>query len=294
MAPTGNFALVRPTHGDYPEQVVGSASKRYTPLQNREVARLLDPLTAQWPVTTVGAMDGTGRLFITLEAGTVEIGGDPVKQYLFAINGHDAGIAFRVMLTPVRVWCWNMYQTGIRQASFLAHVRHRARVVQEAELAISLTAQIRRAADLTLQEIDRLTRIALSHDHATLRALLHQVYLDPSPPHTLAQLLAHEFGQGRQLRLAADHVSELEHRKAAYEAALERQTALRSVALQRILAFYDERPAYAWTAWAAWNGITETETWREGGSDPNITASILLGKRRRTMATAFRLLQHVA
>jgi uncharacterized protein DUF932 len=294
MAPTGQFALVRPSQGENPEQAVSSVSKHYTPLQNLDVARLLDPLTAQWPVATVGTFGSKGRMFIALESGETTIGGDPVSQYLFAINGHDAGTAFRVMLTPVRVWCWNMLQTGLHKASFLAHVRHHTRVAQEAELAINLTAQIRQAADLTLQEIEKLTRITLAHDHAILLNLLHQIYPDPSPSQTLAHLMAHESGQ---VRLTADRMSALQDMQADYETARERQAGLRKVAFERILAFYEDRPAYAWTAWAAWNGITETETWREGGSSANITASILTGARRRTMATAFRLLlqpQHLA
>src|SRR5678816_1466081 len=113
---TSRVALIRPAWKGEPKEILGWASDEYRPLQNGELCRLLDPLTADWPLETLGILGKGETIFATLDAGTTTIGGDDIKQFMFAYNSHDGNSAFKINITPIRVVCQNTCITGLRQA----------------------------------------------------------------------------------------------------------------------------------------------------------------------------------
>ena len=54
---TGSYAVVRePTHDDPEHKVLATVGKEWTCLQASELGKMLDPISEQFPVETVGAI----------------------------------------------------------------------------------------------------------------------------------------------------------------------------------------------------------------------------------------------
>lgn len=279
---TDHVAIERPAFDGVEAAVLGIATSAYEPLQNGELAEMLDPLTDEWPCETVGALGRGETVFITLDAGTSEVGGDEIRQYLFAYNSHDGSSAFKINVTPVRVVCQNTCITGLRSASVTASINHTAKIRVEAQFAIDLVAQIRRAQDDTLSALRRLTKIRISE--AQLSRLAAAVYPERTGGYKVAQ---YEAAASGEIELDDEKLAELVGAKLNVardnKRAIELQLALRD----RYEVFGEQRPEHRGTAWAAYNAVTEMESWRAGGNDKQLAKSVLLGERGARMAKAF-------
>jgi hypothetical protein len=116
--PTGpiasdQVALVRVPHtaeGSY--HVLGQAGQNFEIIQNMEIGRMLNPLAQEWQVETVGALGEGEQFFICLDAGSVSVAKEEVRQYLLVNNNHDGRRSLTIALTPVRVVCQNTLIAG--------------------------------------------------------------------------------------------------------------------------------------------------------------------------------------
>lgn len=272
-------AIIRPAWKGEPEHVYGYASNQYTPLQNIEVAQLLEPLAVHWPVETIGVIRQGADMFITLDAGRRKIGGDEMRQFFFVWNSHDGSSALRVRVTPIRVVCQNTCILGDARATIAMDVRHTRQILQEAAFAFDLVAQLRQTEDSTMEALTRLTKIRLTVDQVA--DVFNRAYPVREPSVQLSFLEANEssLNEQQKVRLSALKAN-LETERAKM---LKRQLA----ALERYNVFNGEHSGMAGTGWAAYNAITEVETWRQGGTDQQAATSILMGERGATMARAY-------
>jgi phage/plasmid-like protein (TIGR03299 family) len=140
------FATVRTNPVTGAPEALGVVGPSYVPIQNEEHCDLLDALVDESGAhfETAGSLKGGRQVFITMKMpDTMRVGGiDPVDTYLTACNSHDGSMAFRLMVTPVRVVCANTLAAAIRQAksSFSIHHTTGARSqIQAARDALGLT-----------------------------------------------------------------------------------------------------------------------------------------------------------
>lgn len=131
---------------------LGEVGGGYQIIQNEQHAGLLNALVDESGAhfDTAGAIDNGRRVFISMELpGHIMVGGvDQVKNYIAAVNSHDGGMAFTLMVTPVRPVCKNTLISAFQNASHMFRVRH----TSGAEAA--LRTQARQALDMTFNFLD--------------------------------------------------------------------------------------------------------------------------------------------
>ena len=140
------YATVRTNPVTGQPEALGVVGASYVPIQNEEHCDLLDALVDESGAhfETAGSLKGGRQVFITMRLPqTMQVGGlDAVDTYLTACNSHDGSMAFRLMVTPVRVVCANTLAAAIRgaRASFSVHHTTGARSqIQAAREALGLT-----------------------------------------------------------------------------------------------------------------------------------------------------------
>ena len=101
---TSNKAIVRePTNDDPEYRVLSVVGGDWTPIQMRDLANFLDPISEKFPVETLGALGHGEKVFLTLDAGDSEIAGEHHKLYYLITDHRDGGGALTIAFTPVRV-----------------------------------------------------------------------------------------------------------------------------------------------------------------------------------------------
>jgi phage/plasmid-like protein (TIGR03299 family) len=142
----GKYATVRTNPVTGKAEVLGVVGESYTPIQNEEHCDLLDALVDESGAhfETAGSLRGGRQVFLSMRLPeTMTVGGvDPITTYLAALNSHDGSMAFRLLVTPVRVVCANTQAAAIRRAKSSFSIQHTSGArgqIQAAREALGLT-----------------------------------------------------------------------------------------------------------------------------------------------------------
>ncbi len=140
------YATVRTNPVTGSPEALGVVGPSYVPIQNEEHCDLLDALVDESGAhfETAGSLKGGRQVFITMKLpNTMQVGGvDAIDTYLTACNSHDGSMAFRLMVTPVRVVCANTLAAAIRRAKSSFSIQHTSGArshIQVAREALGLT-----------------------------------------------------------------------------------------------------------------------------------------------------------
>jgi hypothetical protein len=288
-------AIVRyPTHDDGSYHILGYAGEDYEVVPNIELAFMLEKLEAEWPVETVGILNSGRDIFITLDAGTVGVAGEEVHQYFMVANSHTGGRSLKIALTPVRVVCQNTLMAGTAAASVISALPHTVNVRAEANFRVDLIANMRRSQLRLLESFEAMARYRVNGDQRA--EIISAAYPLPSPPKrkllgdTLVNDEAFMAGLADDRKFALSILTSKDQATAEYEYKVKRVEQFREAAQERVTAINDEFAAIAGTAWATWQGVTETENYRNSESKEGSTAanqSILFGDRAQAMGRSY-------
>lgn len=289
--PSKQSALVRiPREGEGSYHVLGEAGSGFEIIQNMELARMLDNLSQEWPVETVGALGEGEAFFITLTAGSVSVNGEEIRQYLLLNNNHDGKRSLRVALTSVRTVCENTLMAGLSSAVMSASIPHRSDIREDAKFTLDIISSVRKQQLIMLEEFRAmaLKKVVDSQVDDIIKA----TYTDPKP--TRKQLvagitvndasLASMVGDSKHI--ASNLMSKLQRYGTEYEERAMKINNLRTLAHERVALVNQTSPAIAGTAWSVYQGITEVENWR-GDQGKGTSNSILFGERAANMGRAY-------
>ena len=254
---------------------------------------MIERLAETWPLETIGILDRGGQIFMTLDAGMSEVGGEEVRQYFLLSNDHTGKRALRIAVTPVRVVCQNTLIMGLKQASVTSALPHTMNVKTEAEFRINLIATMRARQEGILATLNQMAVTRVVDEQ--VEQILLAAYPVPTPPKRklLADLVVKDPALMSQImedrQVASATMNELRTITAEWEREVKRADNLRSGARERYQVLNDEHPKVAQTIWAVYNGVTETECYRNGDpKNPRGTSeSILFGERAQVMSRAF-------
>lgn len=116
--PVPMFANVR----DDTDQQLGCVTKQYKVVQNVDAFSIIDPFVQgnNGVITNVG-MTEDGLCFMVARVQVERtIGGEPYEINLMATNSFNTRYPCQVILTPVRIYCQNMYRKLVNDRVFLA------------------------------------------------------------------------------------------------------------------------------------------------------------------------------
>jgi phage/plasmid-like protein (TIGR03299 family) len=268
MYETPLFGLYRdPDKNDKDQEFVyfGSVSKDYQVIQNTEIAQIIEPISKLWPVETVGALGKGETMFMTLDAGELDIKGDLLHQYYMISDTKDGGHCLRIDTTPVRVVCGNTYELGISQATMTMALNHGRDPRSKLEAISKTIEKMQASGKVIVGLLEDLTKVKVSP--AQLQKMVLDVY--PTP----------DVSEVDVITAAPAYVRRILNWKERVEAT---QLAL----VELYTKFNDEYPQFGQTNYAFYNAVVELEDYKTGR---NAAQSAIFGNRARTKEKAFEM-----
>jgi phage/plasmid-like protein (TIGR03299 family) len=276
-------AVVRhPTHDDPKYRTFGYVAPNYGLMQNVKIGEILDPLTEEWPVETVGMLYQGRTLFLTLKSGTRDIRGDPVDQYFLFTDSKSGTEAARLAFTPIRVVCKNTLVIGMNKAIFKANLIHHKEVAKELEWRTDMLLQMQETQEEVMTDFDKLAAKHITKEQA--EAIFEKAYPYPSKPIKL------EVAEEANGLIPAN----LQHIAKRFQS----ETQMRNRRREEVTLVYDklndeiEPTQLAGTAWTAYNAVVEWEDFRGKGSESSLAAALFgdrAAAKKRAFAEALRI-----
>jgi len=293
----GRMVLVRtPTLDDPVHRSLGVVSDKYEPLQNDDIAEIVDSLglPKKWKIETVGAL-GQGETvfaaFLDGEHDVADIESEKLKMYFTMIEQRDGKSAFKLIFTPVRVVCQNTLTLGLAEAITTVNVAHLRGGKNKIEDRVKLMTGLDKSVKSSLDLFDKFAAFGITEKEAM--DIIASAYPKPVKPKRLRQaeeIVVTEPSYNVSTEFAGLNLSEawatdtLTIIGSSWERESARVETLRSQALDLFRRFNDEQPKVANTAWGAINAVVENEDFRDGPE--GMFESTLWGQRQRTKARA--------
>lgn len=131
----------------------------FTPLQNREAFRFLDPVVGAGAAIyhTAGSLRGGRRVWMLAKLpGYLRIVGDDVaEKFILLSNAHDGTAAVRIGLTPIRVVCQNTLNIALGGLVGLSipHYKDVAQRVSQAHELLGIVNDTLTTAETAMQQM---------------------------------------------------------------------------------------------------------------------------------------------
>jgi hypothetical protein len=278
----------------------------YTPLQNREIAEVLDKITDVWPVETHGALGNGDRAFWCLRAGGFRVGNDDVESFVTALDDKKGWGTFKLTVSQQVVVCANTWRANELGAHITANLWHSSTLKSDLDFRIQLIREMQKQ-QTTIQEaceaiatakisIADFTRLVLVPLYPEPVKKANRIGIETAPGVDLsaksvgskvyAQLMGNGGAAGSGIQAGI-----IEQERTKERAIKDREGVLATY--QAIGPRFQE---FEGTAWHAFNAVTEWEDHlkeRRGGNFVGAADSLTFGPKANLKADAFdRLLKH--
>jgi phage/plasmid-like protein (TIGR03299 family) len=269
------FAVVRNTDN----RVLGTVGTDWRPIQNSKAFSVLEPFVAagQATVETAGSLFDGGRVWMLLkisrpDAVIVPGADDRVSKHVLAAVGHDGTLSFTLGITPIRVVCNNTLSVALGDG-LKTHVKIRhtaggnAAVDALAATINEIDGRIEKAAEV----FRALAGVSITSEKQ-LRAYITSVFPPPKKAPKALDMPAP----------AVESFSDLLGRPTKIDASVASYTGTAPVLTQpdeeegrrifdSIINLFENgrgnrTPGVRGTAWAAYNAVTEYNSWERGRS----------------------------
>ena len=106
---------------------LGIVKSKYEVVQNIDAFNFIDNAIGEGKALFqyAGCFGYGHKVFITAKLPiTTTVGGDPIDNYLVFSTSHDGTSSIDILFTPVRVFCLNCLNAGIKEADAHIRIRH--------------------------------------------------------------------------------------------------------------------------------------------------------------------------
>lgn len=115
--PAPMFANIRDTD----DRLLGCVTPQYKVIQNRNAFSLIDPFLQTGGIITNTGMTEDGLCFMVARVQVARsIGGEPYEINLMLTNSFNTKYPCQIIMTPIRIYCQNMYRKLVNDRIFLA------------------------------------------------------------------------------------------------------------------------------------------------------------------------------
>ena len=178
---TDHNAIMRePTTDDPQHRILSVVGGDWTPIQMRDLANFLDPISEKYPVETLGALGHGEKVFLTLDAGEAAIAGEHHKLYYLITDHRDGLGALTIAFTPVRVVCQNTLTTGLNQAKVSVSLSHNKMIKADTQWYTQIFNSMLTSQDTVVAQMNQLAEFDLEAGEA--EKILNSAYPKASPP----------------------------------------------------------------------------------------------------------------
>jgi hypothetical protein len=288
MVETGSYSVVRPpVSGDDQVRIFkGTVGENYEPIQNSDIASILDPIAEDWPLETIGGLRHGQKIFVVLDSGTYQVGpeDEEVDGYFLVTDDKAGNQSLRVSYTPTRVVCMNTLRVALSKADMTINVQHTSNVEEELDFYAQVMKNMQEGQEAAHEAMDEMARSGVQT--GGVQEVLDHTYPEPNmnDKARIGRQIRRSVGDSgysqEQKKLALDALQRWEKRR-------DRQKELRDIGFKAYQAFNERNPNQAETAWAAYNAVAESESWRPGKNESTRGRAALLGSRAGRTAKAF-------
>lgn len=240
---------------------LGNVGADYNVVQNVDLFKFFDPAIEAGfcQIETAGALKGGAKVWMLARITncTAEIvPGDPINPYFLLAGSHDGTLSISAGRTDKRVVCENILTAALRSGrQSILKVRHTKNVHETIEKLSELIDWERGQFQLTVEQMRTLTRKPVTSE--ILKDYIKEVFRP-----------------------------EVEVRK------LKDQEKPYLKLVEKITPFFEkgrgnDMPGVRGTLWAAYNAVTEYQTWDRGRTNEARMDSLLFGLNAKTNARAF-------
>lgn len=264
--PTGQVALVRQPVADDPEpRQFAVVSKDYGLLQNRQLAEMFNDISLEWPVETAGALGRGERIFLTLQVGDAEVGGDRCQQFFLLTEAKDGSGGISIKYTNVRVVCNNTLQMALGDSFEAVKLQHTTDVAERLSFERDLMVALKRAQGEKLETLQSLAECAITTGQA--EEVFEAAIPNPTKPVPFRFVNVTPDAVGNTLYMR--EFKRAEDAKKRWDQEVSRRSEFRAAHKELYVKLGDEFPQAAGTLWHALNAVTELADHRAGAStDP--------------------------
>ena len=107
-------------------EIVGVTSQQYGVVQNFDAFSLLEPFTKSGGIIEHAGMTAQGMCFMVMRVPSMAFGfqGDDFDFYVCAMNSFNTRFPLALIITPIRVYCQNMFRNLLKQGDSLLVIKH--------------------------------------------------------------------------------------------------------------------------------------------------------------------------
>lgn len=286
-------ALMRgPIPSDPEPRFIAYKGNRYKPLQNMMIGRILDPLTTDWHVDTVGVIKDWSITWASLLMEPVDIGGYEQEQTItrLLVSDDKSGPGAAYWGTGLeRVVCANTYARFMNSAKELYRIPHTG----DPELELNFRRDLAiHAIQSRKHEINNLNAMIITPLADTLTAMLEAAFPYETAPRELALVkMIPDTMDTTDTDAVATMVAKAKSKEEWLTTRNEFADKCRAEAAQNLLRFNDEHSYAANTLYAAFQAITQqvnhSDLYR--GDEAQRLASVLWGDRSKSMNAALNV-----
>ena len=117
---------VKINHHAGTHEIMGVTSDQYGVVQNIDAFSLLDPFCAAGGIIEHAGMTSNGMCFMVMRIPGMAFGfeGDDFELYVCAMNSFNTKFPLAIIITPVRVYCQNMFRKLMKRGDAVLMIRH--------------------------------------------------------------------------------------------------------------------------------------------------------------------------
>ena len=232
------------------------------------------------PVETCGLMTN-GTMFIVFKGADFDVAGsDAHKMYYVANISVTPGMSTHIHSSPIRISCENMNSWAMRKATDLITIPHTTDTLRWMELATTVLTGLDKTDDLIKTVFNQLARHKVTDEE--VQGIIESAHPTPKEPRKVKVARTHGIH-----KLNDDDRDMVQKLISNYERNLELAKSLQEFTLENYHRINEEVPAFAGSAYAVYNAVTEVADHRKALRGSINPESVMYGSRNKEKIRAF-------